>query len=250
MEIGGGHSAYVRAYARAAIRAGYEPHIFCVSTSTGVSECDYGVVHRTRSLWPLRVIPGMGWWWYNSASLLHVPQLVTAVEHFLVGEKGPHLLHGFAVWGAGAVTVGRRLRKRGVQAAILQSTYATRNHEALAKLRGIRPEHGRREKIIYAAERLWIATVVSALEQRANGGADLICVNYDSVEQLLVSGFRKLARIRKIPYTSESAFLHCWSPDESVIPEPIARLESAGAPLIVSISRHDPRKGIDVLLRA
>jgi hypothetical protein len=32
-EISGGHSPYVRAHARAAIAAGYEPHLFCVGRS-------------------------------------------------------------------------------------------------------------------------------------------------------------------------------------------------------------------------
>src|SRR5574341_1224352 len=45
-EVGGGHSSYVRAHCRAAIRAGYEPHLFCTSEADGVVQTDYGFVHR------------------------------------------------------------------------------------------------------------------------------------------------------------------------------------------------------------
>jgi glycosyltransferase involved in cell wall biosynthesis len=40
------------------------------------------------------------------------------------------------------------------------------------------------------------------------------------------------------------------APTPRAAPEPIAELGPSEEPLIVSVSRHDPRKGIDVLLRA
>src|SRR5262249_15449560 len=54
---------------------------------------------------------------------------------------------------------------------------------------------------------------------------------------------------RKIAYAAEPAFP---SGGTQVIPEPsdIAQLRPADAPLLVSVSRHEFRKGIDVLLHA
>ena len=51
-ETGAGHSSYLRAHARAAIRIGFEPHLFCVGYSSGIVETDYGIVQRFSS--PLR----------------------------------------------------------------------------------------------------------------------------------------------------------------------------------------------------
>jgi hypothetical protein len=44
-ETGGGHSSYVRAHARAAIRIGFDPHLFCAGFDKGVVQTDFGVVH-------------------------------------------------------------------------------------------------------------------------------------------------------------------------------------------------------------
>src|SRR5262249_36333139 len=59
----GGDITYVRAHARAAIQAGFEPHIFCISSRSGVTETDYGLIHRTASPFrPFRyvMLPGHG----------------------------------------------------------------------------------------------------------------------------------------------------------------------------------------------
>ena len=78
LELGGGHSAYVRAHARAALAAGYEPHLFGVGHRDEVRRTDYGVVHSLRSLWPLRRNPGVGSPSYVTLAPLHVPPLARA----------------------------------------------------------------------------------------------------------------------------------------------------------------------------
>jgi glycosyltransferase involved in cell wall biosynthesis len=52
----------------------------------------------------------------------------------------------------------------------------------------------------------------------------------------------------KLPYASESAFLN--KEIKVAPPSELMSLQPRDAPLIVSVSRHDPRKGIDVLLHA
>ena len=44
----GGHGTYVRAHARAAKRAGFEPHIFCCGPRAERIETDFGTLHRVR----------------------------------------------------------------------------------------------------------------------------------------------------------------------------------------------------------
>jgi hypothetical protein len=48
-EPGGGHSSYMRAHARAALAAGFEPHLFAVGRGRRTIETDYGVIHRLPS---------------------------------------------------------------------------------------------------------------------------------------------------------------------------------------------------------
>ena len=55
--IDGGTESYLRAYGQAAIRAGYEPHHFCVSTYNDIQTTEFGIVHRARS--PFRPFRGL-----------------------------------------------------------------------------------------------------------------------------------------------------------------------------------------------
>jgi glycosyltransferase involved in cell wall biosynthesis len=75
-----------------------------------------------------------------------------------------------------------------------------------------------------------------------------VLVNYESVRALLRESRGPELEIRQIPYASELAFR--GTTPRAPVPDEVARLEPAGAPLILSVSRHDPRKGVDVLLRA
>lgn len=75
-------------------------------------------------------------------------------------------------------------------------------------------------------------------------------VNYESVRKMFFDQFGAGAEVRLAPYSSESAFLREEAQESSAVPPSLAALRPADAPLIVSVSRHDPRKGVDLLLRA
>src|SRR5260370_39569884 len=45
-EPGAGHSSYVRAHARALLRLGFTPHLFCAGRDDATVATDYGVIHR------------------------------------------------------------------------------------------------------------------------------------------------------------------------------------------------------------
>src|ERR1019366_7565014 len=94
--IDGGSESYLRAYGRAAIRAGYEPDQFCVSTREDVEETEYGVIHRTRS--PYRPFRGL-------MVAAHERYVVRAVDRFVGQHKGPHLIHSFGPWSGVGVAV-------------------------------------------------------------------------------------------------------------------------------------------------
>jgi glycosyltransferase involved in cell wall biosynthesis len=249
VEIGGGHSAYVRVHARAALRAGLTPHLFCASDRAGMVETDFGVVHRVRSLVPFRLRRGMGSPYYLSLAIVHVPQIAASVTRFLLGRRGPHLIHGFGVWGDAGLRVRKSLGRRGIEAITILSAYTTNRHESRARVRGLNEDHGLSERLGIRVRHLWIRTAVDFFERRALAGSQLVLVNYDSVRRLLPAGRRDGAACLKLPYTSESAFLHDGL-EKPPPPASLSRLGPADVPLVVAVSRHDPRKGIDVLLRA
>jgi glycosyltransferase involved in cell wall biosynthesis len=249
LEIGGGHSAYVRAHARAAIRGGMNPHLFCVSDRLGIVETDFGTVHRVKSLVPMRFRAGMGSPHYMPLLVIHGPQLARAISRFLRHRPGPHVVHGFGPWAYAGLAVRKRLARHGVAAATIASVYTTIWHESCAIVAGLGPSHGLDIKARALLMHFWVTRVVERLERRALAETQLLLVNYESVRTLLPPARRDPPICRLVPYSSESAFFREGT-ETPPCPASLERPDPTGVPTIVSVSRHDPRKGVDVLIHA
>ena len=238
--IDGGSESYIRAYGRAAIRAGYGPHYFCVGTRDEVEKVEFGVVHRARS--PFRPFRGL-------MVAAHERYIVNSVDRFVGPHKGPHLIHSMGPWSGVGVAAAQRLRKRGVRVVAAATAFGTYNHETRAKLCGLRTERMSLVRLQYEWELLWTRMTVDPSERRGYRGSDIVLVNYDSVREIIHRQFGSGISFGKMTYASEAAFLKAGS-DHGEIPEMVARLEPKKAPLLVAVSRHDPRKGVNVLIRA
>lgn len=261
----GGGSGYVRVHARAALRAGFEPHIFCVGEHDSVSEEDFGVVHRVSSPFlprqRFKTIPGeeperffAHWLTAFSATphtvMAHAPWLAASIENFLSKQAGPHLIHSFYTWACVGLKVKERLRRRGVETVVVNSVYTTAENEARAKTLGAADSGSFYQRAIFQAEQLWISHIVKRYERRAYTRSQLVLLNYESVRRLFLAEHGRGTETRKLPYCSEAAFLRDGADEPAPEPAMIADLQPLDAPLIVSVSRHDPRKGLDVLIRA
>ena len=129
---------------------------------------------------------------------------------------------------------------------MIVSAYATYEFDTRTDLSELEPAYGPGQRLWLRLLALWAARVVDRYERRGYTEAQLVLLNYDSVQRLLLDRYGPVSSSRKIPYTSESAFLRD-GPDELEV----GRGSGAGqAPLVVAVSRHDPRKGIDVMLHA
>ena len=249
-ELGGGHSSYVRAHARAVVRLGFSPHLFCASRDDAEIVTDYGVIHRCAA----RVRPVR-----QNLAGLHAPRIAAAIARFVTGSDGrarrggPLLVHGFGVWGLAAVLACARLRAAGREAIPIVSSYTTYASESRSLLRFAAP-YGWRSRLRYGAAHLWIRLAVAGWERRAYCESERVLLNYESVRSLVAARYGAAARCVKLTYAAEAAFL-CEGPScasgVEIGSQRAPRLAEAGAPpLIVAVSRHDPRKGWDVLLGA
>jgi glycosyltransferase involved in cell wall biosynthesis len=182
-------------------------------------------------------------------SAVHAPLLAAGVERFLSSRTGPHLVHCFIWWRVGLL-VRRKLRRKGVEVIAVNGLYTTAGHEIRAKLQGINSAHQIRQRLRYRAEALWTRLAIEREERQVYRDARLLTFNYDSVRNLFLGQYGPGAKMRKLPCTSESAFLPEIQQEFSTGLEGIAGLRPHDAPLIVAVSRQDPRKGLDVLLRA
>jgi glycosyltransferase involved in cell wall biosynthesis len=253
-EVSGGHSAYVRSYARAALRAGFVPHLFCAARDSRVEVTDFGVVHRVAS--PVRPFRQL-------AAGAHAPWVARGIVAFARtggGERGdgapPLLIHGFGVWGSIGVLAAERLRRRGRRAVAVVSSYTTYAAESRAQMRGARA-YGLGPRLAAGAKHMWIRLAVERWERRGYLGAERVLLNYESVRRLVAARYGEEVRCQKLPYTCEAAFLRPAGEGGGGDrrggggePPEIAALGPGGAPLLLTVARHETRKGIDVLLHA
>lgn len=233
-EAAGGHSSYVRTHALAAVRAGYEPHLFCVSERREVIATEYGFVHKT---WA----PGVAWWHRRHRNApIDMPFLAGAVEAFLRRQRASVPVHSFVHWGSAGVTALGRLALRHRHVVSMWDTVVD---EAAAIQRGTRGIHGPRERLGRRLDLAWAWVALAPHERRALAGADAVLVNYDSVRRRIVARYPEMAgAIVAAPYTCES---------EMRREAPARAAATVGSvPHIVSLSRHDGRKGVDRLIEA
>jgi glycosyltransferase involved in cell wall biosynthesis len=237
-EIGGGHSSFVRATARAATALGCDVKIYCVSSKHGNQICDFGLVRR---------VPHKGRPCRQTEVAFHAPTLIAAATADQNVEALPALIHSFGVWGH----VGHQLHAQWLGSGFfvphLISMYTVYEEEALAQLRATETYH------VLKRLRQWlewrrIRKYITPLEHEALLGADAVAVNYESVRKLLACHHDLGNKAERIKYSPESAFTI-----DSENRLPLTTYTSTlkdGRPLITAITLQKPKKGIDKLLYA
>jgi glycosyltransferase involved in cell wall biosynthesis len=248
----GGGASYFRTHARAAARLGYEPHLFYAARVATLVKTEYGIVHEARRS-RLNPLPKdgdleiaarkcvLGW---------QAPRVAAAMARFLAALPGPHVIHGISAWGYTALLAAEMLRQQGIAASVVSSVYTTAEHESGMKARRAAlvgaPLARLATRLEHAAHRRFVVP----LEGRLFAESRIVTLNYEAVHRLFLKAHGPGTEVRKLPYAAESAFLHPAAEPPGPLPAPLATLTPRAAPLIMSVSRHDPRKGLDVFIRA
>jgi glycosyltransferase involved in cell wall biosynthesis len=241
----GGHPSYVRAHARAAKRAGFEPHLFSLGRRNDVVETEFGTVHRVPVLLDAEKIPVFR---YRKNQLVwRYRILARAVASFVLSHQKVKLIHSFGVFGCVGVIAHDILRNYKINVIPILSSYDTVTNEVAAKVRGVSSAHGSIQRLVHELEFIWARRMVVPFERRGYLESRLVLVNYESVRQLLIASYGIGDKIRKLPYSSETAFRQ---PSATLARTATRDHPPGDAPLIVAVSRHDARKGVDILLRA
>jgi glycosyltransferase involved in cell wall biosynthesis len=237
----GGLETYVRTHAHAASRAGFDAHVFCLARGSRVLAADFGQIHDVAT--PVRPLASF-------MAPLHLPFITRAViDHFKDADyRGPLIVHSFGALSFIGAAVCRSLATLGIEAVPVASAYTTLRHENEGILGGMRGSHDPINLTRYLTRYLWVRTIADRYERCGYAASRLVLVNYDSVRALLTEQYGRELATRRIPYASDLAFMP--RDDSASSPGAVARLRPAQAPLVLSVSRHDPRKGVDVLLRS
>jgi glycosyltransferase involved in cell wall biosynthesis len=234
---------YAVAHAQAARAAGFTPHIFSVADRSSTTETGFAILHRVAS--PVRPVRGI-------SSILQRPWLARAITHCLAGRPGPHVIHGLGPWTDSAVAASRSLGRCGVRAVPIGTAYMTIVRQTAAKLDSSVVRGNLRLNAAHQRELLWVRAVTAGVERRSYRSAHTVVVNYESVRRALDDAYGPGLNIRRLPYAAVTAFREDAEPhaQRPPMPEPLAQLGHDDELTIVSVSRHDGRKGVDVLLHA
>lgn len=175
--------------------------------------------------------------------------MAPAITRFVLANSDCRLIHGIATWGYVGLMARNQLREHGINVALINSVYTTAKHESAAKLRGLGDSHGLFNRFRYHVNHQWIKQIVTVCERRAYLNANVVVLNYENIRDLAQQELGQHKNIVKLPYTSEIAFRHKARSNElSEVNNP--QKQPPGRPVIISVSRHDPRKGVDVLVNA
>jgi glycosyltransferase involved in cell wall biosynthesis len=236
LRTSGGSESYVTGHARAAILAGYEPHIFSITPRSQLLETEFGFLHRVAS--PVRPPRSI-------TSILQRPFLVPAVTRFVRQLPGTRIVHGYGAW---ADTVVEVCRRAGPSAVPVATVFMAIEHETTAKLTSTVVRESVPWRLLHQIELGWVRRVTAPVEGNAYHALRALIVNYESVSRRLEASYGTGLPIRHMTYSPPTAFDD--PPPQAALPEPLKGFGDPAAPLIVSVSRHDGRKGLDVLIRA
>jgi glycosyltransferase involved in cell wall biosynthesis len=248
--VGGGHNAYVYMWSYASIQAGYRPDIFSISHNATETDSSLGKVHIVRS--PLFWISdkhrqGFG----TNTAMFHVNSLKNKIVAFAKKDpRSSYIIHGFGMWGAVAVQSALSLRKAGIKCKAVITAYTTVRHEYESKWSSITNKHGFRAMLRAGWEMVALKMFLDRYEKNGYLKSDLVLVNYDSVRRILEGQWGPHPDVRKVPYSTVGEFLPQKHHSEEAIPEIISSLQNQDAPLLMTVSRHDPRKGLDTFIRS
>jgi glycosyltransferase involved in cell wall biosynthesis len=240
-ERAGGHESFVAAHAATARLAGYDPHIFAVGNRSAQIDTPIGTLHVVGT--PIRPIR-------SHTAILQRPWMARRIAREIGDAPGPHVVHAFGAWVDTAVAVSRMLGRRGVEAVPIATSWVTIGHETIAK-GGSDVVHGSRGLAL--RHRLELAIAMHStrrVESRGYHACREVIVNYESVRELLREEYGLGETIRRTTYAPPTAFADGPETWNAPLPAPLAGLGDPAEPLIVSVSRHDGRKGLDVLIRA
>jgi glycosyltransferase involved in cell wall biosynthesis len=242
----GGHPSYVRAHARAALHAGFEPHLFSLGQLSGTVETAFGIVHHVPVTIDAARVPILRH--RRNQLVWRYPVLARAVAAFILSQPTVRLIHSFGVFGCVGVMAHDMLRGHQRHSIPVMSSYDTAMREITAKVVGLSRAHGPVQQLVHRLELTWARTMIAPRERIGYLRSRLVFVNYESVRQLLIASFGIADRVQRLPYSSEMAFGRMSTGSEAAPPPD--GVPPGDAPLILAISRHDARKGVDVLLRA
>ncbi len=234
LEAPGGYAAYAYNLCLALRRLDRQVHLVALGSDDTSVATDLGQLHLVRNELAERMpfIADV----QMTALPLYGVSFARRIEA-IVGTA-PCLVWGVGPWAlAGAI-----FKRRSPQSLFVASYFTTFRHEMRGSFDAIRvADYGLRLKLQYAAVVGFGGMGFRLMERFLLNQADTIVTHYRSAEDILVSEFGvPRTKFHRMTYHTEVFGRH--------VPSPL--VQNPPRPLIVTVCRQDPRKGINFLVRA
>lgn len=237
----GGYPAYAYNLARILTRLGYEVIIFAVRDTSSIQKTPFGTIYFT-STKIIRIFPIL-----RHIALAGLPYysiiLYKAMKNVLITNKiNSCIVWGMGPWGFPGVFL-KLFAPKITSVSLFTSYFTSTRHEMQGAYKAIKvDDYGVGAKLKYFMVYHVVARMFHVFEQLTLWWCDRIIVHYRSSESIMQKYFSvSRSKIVRFP----------WYVDIFPREGPQSKtLKSFSHPLIVSICRHDPRKGLNFLIRA
>jgi len=162
------------------------------------------------------------------------------IEKICVQKKYQKIIvWGIGPWGLAGAILKRKLKNKVI---LINNYFTSVKHEWEGMLKCLKvSDYGLLRKIQYLFLFFTLQPVLTCLEEYLLHKADLIIVNYQSTQNILIRQFK----LKKYKFFHSSFFLET---EKTEVPGPMS--QKLPRTFILTVVRHDPRKGINILLHA
>lgn len=241
-----GYASYSYNLATILTSLGYRVEIFCFGKKDELLNTKIGTVNIVGSKLYSTLLKDTA----MAGLFFLAPKLAIALKTVIASESKQSSISNqpLIIWGIGPWSLTGAFIKflKGNRVIFLSDYFTTIQHEFLGTLSGITiKDHGIWNKLQSVIAYLTIIPLYSLLEYFLLKSSNKIITHYQSTENILTSQFNiSSKKYVRLPYYVELASPG-WSSRAQQQPSP-----SQTPPLILLISRHDGRKGINFLLHA
>lgn len=235
LEAPGGYAAYAHNLCAVLTTLGHPVHIIALGDRDASVTTELGQLHFVRNELASRLpfIADM----QMTALPLYSYSFARRIESVI--GAGPCLLWGLGPWALAGALFKKR---RPTSSVLLASYFTTFIHEMRGSLDAITVrDFGVGVKLQYAAVVSLIGPLFRAMERFLLTQSDRVVTHYRSTEDILATELAvPREKFHRMTYYTEVFERHV----------PAASIENLPRPLIVTVCRQDPRKGINFLVRA
>lgn len=237
----GGYPAYSRTLSKILTSLGHNVYTLAISDHAYVQKTDYSEIHflTTKLLKAIPVLRHLALAALPYYSIIFALEMKKIIQQRKIDKL---IVWGMGPWALSGIILNIILRSKG-KIIVITSYFTSTRHEMKGAKDAIRiKDYGLLPKIRYILVYEVVARFFHLLEDLTLKGADHVVIHYNSSRNIIKKYFKvQDKKIHQFPWYNE--IFKRKGDGKSVI-------KNFTHPLIISVCRQDPRKGINFIIRA